>query len=74
MIDTTRQLPSPSASAWAIDLTSVGGPVFAVLRLDEGEARAALVDHLLDIGSFATREETQRVVAAAPITSVGVIW
>jgi hypothetical protein len=55
MVDDERQAPAPSAFAWLIDLTAVGGPRFVVVRRDENEAREALVAHLVKIGSAATR-------------------
>jgi len=74
MVDNDRQLPSPSASAWWIDLSEIGGPVFIVLRLDEDEAREALVRQLVDIGAIGNTIEAERVVAAAPTESVAVVW
>ncbi|MFN8113158.1 MAG: hypothetical protein U0R51_08155 [Solirubrobacterales bacterium] len=74
MIDTDRQLPTPSASAWSIDLEAVDGPVFVVLHRDEGEARAALARHLVEIGAVADTIKAERIVGAAPINSVGVVW
>ena len=74
MVDMSRQVPSPAASAWSIDLTRIGGPLFIVLRMGDDDARAALVRHLVDIGSISNTIEAERVVAAAPIESVGVVW
>jgi len=74
MVDTGRQLPSPSASAWSIDLAAIDGPVFIVGRLAEQDARAVLVLHLVEIGAVANTIAAERVVANAPITSVSVVW
>jgi hypothetical protein len=74
MVDSDGQVPTPSASAWSIDLDAVDGPVFVVHRRDQGEARAALVRHLVEIGAVADTIESERIVNAAPISSVGVIW
>jgi hypothetical protein len=74
MIDTSRQVPSVAAAGWSIDLTAIGGPVLVVLRLSEREARQALVRHLVDIGSIPNTIEAERIVAVAPVESVGVVW
>jgi hypothetical protein len=74
MVDEPRQVPALSASAWSIDLVPVGGPSFIVLRRDEAEARTALVEHLVEIGSIPDTIKAERMVAAAPIESVGVVW
>lgn len=74
MIDTRRQVPSPSASAWLIDLTAAGGPRFVVVRREEDEARDALVAHLVEIGSIPNTIAAERLVGRAPIESVAVTW
>ena len=74
MVDTDRQVPTPSASAWSIDLGAIGGPVFVVHRRAESDARAALVRHLVEIGAVADTIKSERIVAAAPTSSVGVVW
>lgn len=74
MIDTDRQVPTPSASAWSIDLAAISGPLFVVHRRDESEARAALVRHLVEIGTIPDTIKAERIVGAAPISSVGVVW
>ncbi|MFN8113175.1 MAG: hypothetical protein U0R51_08240 [Solirubrobacterales bacterium] len=74
MVDSDRQVPTPSASAWSIDLEAIEGPVFIVHRRDEGAARAALVRHLVEIGAIPDTIRAERIVAAAPISSVGVVW
>ena len=74
MIDTDRQLASPSATAWSIDLSAIGGPVFIALRLNPDAAREALVTHLVEIGSIPNTIEAERLVGRAPIRHVGVVW
>lgn len=74
MVDTDRQLPSLSASAWSIDLAASGGPVFVVHRLGKADARAALIAHLVEIGSFPSEAGAEAIVAEAPAESVAVIW
>jgi hypothetical protein len=74
MVDNDSQVPAPSASAWSIDLEAIEGPVFIVHRRDERDARAALVRHLVEIGSVADTIKAERIVAASPISSVGVVW
>lgn len=74
MVDSDRQVSTPSACAWLIDLSAIGGPVFVVHRLDQSEARAALVRHLVDIGAIPNTIKAERLVGAAPISSVGVVW
>lgn len=74
MVDARGQLPSPSASAWLIDLTEDGGPVFIVLRLDESRARNALARYLVDIGASRHTSDAERAVASARCSPVAVIW
>ncbi len=74
MVDMNRQVPTPSASAWSIDLTRIGGPLFVVLRRDEDDARAAVVRHLVDIGSISNTIEAERTITKAPTESVAVVW
>lgn len=74
MVNSDRQLPTPSASAWSLDLSEIGGLVFIVLRVSEREARQALACHLVEIGSIPNTIEAERVVAAAPAESIGVVW
>ena len=74
MVDASRQLPSPEAQAWSINLAEVGGPVTVVCRREEAEAREALVHHLVGIGAVANTCAAERIVAGAPITSVAVVW
>lgn len=75
MIDTNRQVPSPSASAWRIDLAGIGGPIFIVMRRSEGEAREALAHHLVEIGSPLTPTiAAERAANAVPAGSVAVVW
>lgn len=74
MVDTTRQVPAPSAQAWSVDLTSVGAPTFTVMRTSAPEAREAVVAYLMDIGSGLTREAATAVVGRATVTEVSVVW
>lgn len=73
MVDLERQVPSPAASAWLINLGHLGGPVFVVHRLAEREAPEAPVEHLVAIGSRSP-EEAEEIVGAAEAQSVAVIW
>ena len=74
MVDTTRQVHAPSAQAWSVDLTSVGGPTFTVLRTLAVEAREAVVAYLMDIGSGLTQAAATEVVMRATVTEVSVVW
>lgn len=69
-----RQVPPPSASAWLFTLAADRAPKFAVLRGGEDEAREALVDHLLEIGSVVDRAEATELLAGAEAESIGVVW
>ncbi len=71
MIDTNRKLPLPSAHAWSIDLTKLGGPRFVVLTTSERDARVRLVEHLDDLGKISA---APRSIAAIPAERVTVIW
>lgn len=48
--------------------------MFIVHRRDQSEARAALVRHLVEIGAAADTIKAERIVGAAPMSSVGVVW
>lgn len=74
MVDITRQVPAPSAQAWSVDLTSVGGPTFTVLRTSADEARDAVVAYLIDIGSGMTRVAASELVGRATLSEVSVVW
>lgn len=74
MVDTTRQVPAPSAHAWSVDLSAVGGPTFTVMRMSAVEAREAVVAYLMDIGSGLPQAAASEVVARATVTEVSVIW
>ena len=74
MVDTDRQLPSPSATAGAIDHRHIDGPTFVVMRPDETNARATLAAPPVEIGSIGNPVAAERIVAAARIESVGVVW
>jgi len=63
MIDADRQVPTPTAEAWLIDLAVLGGPKFVVLARSSEEARRRLVEHLrrsalLPLGSSTPRRPT----------------
>jgi len=74
MLDNSRQLPATSAEAWSVDLAEAGGPTFIVMRRDEAEARRALTEHLIEIGSGMSVVEAEGRIAAAPVERVAVIW
>ncbi|HXV05731.1 MAG TPA: hypothetical protein VFP23_07525 [Solirubrobacterales bacterium] len=74
MTDTSRQVPSPSAAAWLVDLAVADGPSFVVMRLNEAAAREALVAHLVEIDAVADEVAAKDLVGAAPVESVGVVW
>jgi len=74
MIDTTCQVPVRSADAWSLDLTSLGGPRFVVLRLDEGDARQRLVEHLTWLGEAEDDADDLRQIAGVGSERVAVIW
>lgn len=66
MIDTIRQLPVPSATAWSLALAVRGRPRFVILTVDERHAREMLAAHLTELGheeaaSFADRVEDEQV-------------
>ncbi len=71
MIDADRQVPTPTAEAWLIDLAVLGGPKFVVLARSSEEARRRLVEHLREIGAPAAG---QQHAAAANVERVSVIW
>lgn len=73
-VDVSRQVPTPSAHAWSINLAAIDGPRFIVLRLEQQEAQKALVRHLVEIGAIDNTIKAGRVVGVAPIESVGVVW
>lgn len=74
MVDTTRQVTAPSAQAWSVDLTSVGGPRFTVLRTSAVEAREAVVAYLIEIGSGLTQAAATALVDRATVAEVSVVW
>lgn len=74
MVDTKRQVPAPSALAWSVDLSSVGGPTFAVMRTTADEAREAVVSYLVEIGSGLTRFAATGLVARATVSEIAVVW
>ncbi len=74
MVDNNGQVPSPSAAGWLLDLASVGGPRYVVLRLEEDAAYEALAQHLTAIGAALTTCAAERLVAAASAEPLGVVW
>lgn len=74
MVDQPRQVPSPSASAWLIDLRAAEGPAFVVLRVREDEAADRLVEHLIDIGAVIGEAEAAALISGVEPISVAVVW
>jgi len=68
------QLPPPPAAGWLLDLGDVRGPRCVVLRRDEAQARAALVEQLLVSGVVDGVEDGAELIAEAIIEPVEVIW
>lgn len=68
------QVPTPSAVAWMVDLSRVGGPTFVVLRTRSAEARAAVADHLFEIGYNPDRAAIETLVAWARVSEATVVW
>jgi hypothetical protein len=64
MVDTGRQLPSPSALAWAIDLADAERPTCVVVGLSETEARQVLAAHLVKTGAAANTITAERETTA----------
>lgn len=73
MVYTVRQVPAPSAQAWSVDLSAVGGPNFTVLRTTALETRE-VVEYLVQIGSGHTRAAATGLVARATLSEVSVVW
>ncbi len=69
-----RNLPSPSASGWLIDLRDAGGPTYVVLRVVEDDAADCLVEHLTDIGAVVDVTEAAALVSGVEPVSVAVVW
>jgi len=75
MIDTTCQVvPIPSADAWSLDLASLGGPRFVVLRLNKRDASRRLAEHLTWLGKAENDAEGLRLIAGIRAERVAVIW
>ena len=74
MIDTSRQLPAPTADAWSMDLTALDGPVFVVRTTSEWSARATLVEHLVGLGKVEDIGAGTMLLAGIPTERVAVIW
>jgi hypothetical protein len=50
------------------------GPIFAVLRGDEAEARLALSAHLVDAGAVVDIEEAAQLLVDVRPEAVAVVW
>jgi hypothetical protein len=74
MIDTNCQLPTPSARAWSIDLSPLGGPQFIVLAASERHARERLIEHLEELGKLTGNERDHSVIYELAAEWVPVIW
>ena len=74
MIDTDCQLPSPTADAWSIDLTGLGGPRYVVLTTSELHARERLAQHLAELGKAETVAAGKTLIGEIPAERVAVIW
>lgn len=74
MIDRPRQVPFPSAPAWAFDLTASRGPLLVVLRGDAGEALETAVTYLVDIGAVGSLAEARELLDGVEPGIVGVVW
>ena len=74
MIDTNRQLPSPAADAWSIDLGPLGGPRYVVLTTSEQHARGRLAEHLAELGKVGTVGADTTAIAEIPAERMAVIW
>ncbi|MHB8660139.1 MAG: hypothetical protein ACYC91_19805 [Solirubrobacteraceae bacterium] len=74
MIDNDRQLPTPSADAWSVDLSGLGGPRFVILTLSESRARELLAEHLVELGQADTTTAAAELISEMPCERVSVIW
>ncbi len=74
MIDTSTQVPAPTATAWLLDLTASGGPMLVVLRRGRCEAVATAVGHLLDAGVAVDAAQAREMVANVEPQLVAVTW
>lgn len=74
MIDTARQVPSPSAAAWLVTLPDADAPRFVVLRQADDEAAEVSADCLVDLGAAADFGEAHELLADADVEHVGVVW
>lgn len=62
MIDTTCQVPVPSADAWSLDLVTLEGARFVILRSDKTDARQRLAEHLTWLGRTDNDTESLRLL------------
>ncbi len=70
----SRQVPSPSATAWLFALKTEGRPQFVVLRTHEDAARNALLEHLVEAGAVTDSAEAHRLVTRADTDLAEVVW
>ena len=68
------QVPTPSAIAWTVDRSRVGGPTFVILRTRSSAARADVVDHLVEVGFGPDPEAIESLVAWARVSETTVVW
>ncbi len=71
---TDSQVPTPSATAWLVDMSEFGGPCFVVLRTSRFDARRAIVSHLIEIGFGLHRSEVESLASRAAVSEAAVIW
>jgi hypothetical protein len=69
-----RQVPTPSAAAWLLDLSGSRGPLLVVLRRGDDEALAAAVGQLLDAGIATDAAQAREMVADVEPQLVAVTW
>jgi len=68
-----RQVPPPSACAWAFDLESQEGPTIVVLRTSLSDARNVLEAHVLELGAVKP-DLARRLAQELPAAQTSVIW
>jgi len=68
------QVPAQPTTAWLLDLTAARGPRVVVLRRDEAQARAALVEQLIAMGTVSAAREAEDLLTDVVGEPVGVIW
>jgi len=73
-LDRDRQAPAPAGACWLLDLADVRGPRFVVFRVDVTDAKAALASYFVELGTVATTDEADALVAGAVAECVAVVW